>query len=288
MRYPWLMGTHILTRPVSVSASGISLPPWISLIVRKVRRALLSEEEKQLLVIVEAAAGDFGKPLLDARDLEDLDNLIEVQLERQELNTLNSLMARSLASQNLEALGQNQLTKDEIAKIGLGAPDAIASVFALMKPIMGALARLLHSLGEEAIHQVIDQIQTKSPLWFLTDESVPPEVGSLMLSWTRAGICSMALSEALMSGRKLKLWLARGLAERWLQGAHDYLRLLASLPDTDVPLDLVPESERLNLPRLSEETRASRERQARLIAEAHASRLPVYPPGALTDTDDDD
>jgi hypothetical protein len=53
----------------------------------------------------------------------------------------------------------------------------------------------------------------------------------------------------------------------------------------DVPVELVPQSERIDLPRVFAEHRAERQRINRLFEEAEVSGLPIYPSGAFDDDD---
>src|SRR5439155_5721821 len=84
-------------------------------------------------------------------------------------------------------------------------------------------------------------------LAFLRNPSVHSEVALSLLGGLKSTVCVLAICSALISQRKLEPWLARAILERWVDGQRRLLRLLASIPGTNVPRSVVPESQRLDL-----------------------------------------
>jgi len=95
------------------------------------------------------------------------------------------------------------------------------------------------------------------PLWFVYDPSVPPEVARGLLAGLYGSIAQMAVEHLAFGDHPARNSPVRQmLVRRWVEEQHRFLRLLASVSGNDVPLDVVPMSERLDLPRLDAETAA--------------------------------
>ena len=95
------------------------------------------------------------------------------------------------------------------------------------------------------------------PLWFVYDPSVPPEVARGLLAGLYGGIALMAVEHLAFGDHPARdMPVRRMLVRRWVEEQHGFLRLLASVAGNDVPLDVVPLSERFDLPRLDAETTA--------------------------------
>lgn len=117
------------------------------------------------------------------------------------------------------------------------------------------------------------------PLWFVYDPSVPPEVARALLAGLYGSIAQMAVEHLAFEAHPARHKpVRRMLVRRWVEEQHWFLRLLASVPGNDVPLDVVPSSERLDLPRLGAETTAVGQWFEDVLAKAASPAL--EPPAA--------
>jgi hypothetical protein len=241
-----------------------------------------------LLEVAEFGAATFGAPLLEAKDLDDLDNRADAVLESHELADFYVRILSNSPHQNDQASPPSQMTTivtEDVAHFGIGAPDVYAKALNVSVRVLQVRQQLVNGVEPQQRARVIRTIHDGSLLSLCLNPSLPPEIGLILLGWFRAEVCSLAFCQMLMSKRRIEPWLALGIAQRWLEGAEKYLRLMASLPGVDVPIDWVSESERINLRRIDAEHRAERERIKDLFQKAEDSGSPIYPPERF-DADD--
>lgn len=281
---------NVFERPLSLPLGDWNLPPWIELILRKVRHSLMTDEDKRILELAEFGAATFGKPVLEARDVDDLDDRIDALLERPQLSEFNAHILAVVPAEKYHghsapqhAQSAPQITAGELAELGIGAPELFAQALNVTAHILQFRRQFIKTLGPQDLDQVMGKLQQTSLLSLCLDTSLPPELGLILFAWFRADVCGLAFCEMVISKRRVEPWLAMGIAQRWVDGAQKYLRLMASCPGVDVPVEFVPENERLNLPRIFAQYRAERERSNRMFEEAEASGLPIYPPGGFDD-----
>lgn len=107
-------------------------------------------------------------------------------------------------------------------------------------------SRRLQQLPDVVRPSVSVEEMKRDPLWFLSDPELPDVVVRAMLASHRSYAMQAAL-DGLIHRRRLDLVLAKNAAALWLQASHRYLVLLASIPGTEVPAQLVPDAERFDL-----------------------------------------
>jgi hypothetical protein len=221
--------------------------------------------------------------LLESKDLDDLDDRIEALLDKPELTAFNTLVLASVPAEKLEAQVTSQVTMQDIVDLGVAAPDLFAQAINLSVLVMQFRRQLAKQIGTQDVARALGNFGSRSLTSLCLDKSVPPELGMILFAWFCADLCSLAFCEMVMSKQRVEPWLAKGIAQRWVDGARKYLRLIASFRGADVPLDLVSQADRIDLPRTFAEHRAARERMDRFVEEAIASELPVYAPDFIDD-----
>ncbi len=275
----------VLDRSAPTPLGGWNLPPWIGLILRKVRHALLSDEEKKLLEVVEFGATTFGAPLLDAADLDDLDARMDSILESREFAQFYAQLLSEAPILSDPPLQSAPISPREVTQLGIGAPDAFAKALEITLRALRVRQQMQGRIKPQQIARVSKTMQEMSILAFCLDPSLPPEIGLVLLGWFRTELCGLAFGEMIRAKGRIEPWLAMGIAQRWLEGAENYLRFLASIPGVDVSVDWVPLEQRIDLQRIEAEHRAERERIKELFDQAEASGAPIYPPEGF-DADD--
>jgi hypothetical protein len=275
----------VVERAPSIPLGVWNLPPWIELILRKIRQAFLTDEEKRLLHLAEFGAATFGAPLLEATDLDDLDDRIDNILDRPDFSEFNLRVLATAHAESDEIRPIFPVTAKDIADLDIAVSDVFAQALNLAARALQCRRQLVNTIESSELNETEDIVRGVSLVSLCLDKSVPPELGLIFFAWFRADLCSLAFCEMVMSKRGVEPWLAMGIARRWLNGVQKYLRLIAPFPGVDVPVELVPQSERIDLPRVFAEHRAERQRINRLFEEAEASGLPIYPSGAFDDDD---
>lgn len=279
---------NVLERSAPAPIGGWNLPPWIELILRKVRHALMTDEEKKLVELAEFGAATFGAPLFEAKDLDDLESRIDVLLESRELADFYLRVSSNPPVRNDQSLPASMITTittEDVAHLGIAAPDTYAKALNASVRVLRIRQQLLGKVEPQQMAQVVRTIQDATVLSLCLDHSLSPEIGLILLGWFRAELCSLAFGEMIMSKRRVEPWLSLGIAQRWLYGAEKYLRFMASCPGVDVPVDWVPLNDRLDLRRIHAEHQAERERIKELFEKAEAFGAPIYPPKVF-DADD--
>jgi hypothetical protein len=272
---------NVIVRPAVEAGGGFALPSWFNLILSKVRRALLSDEEKRLLHLVEFGASTFGGQLLAAESLDDLEDRLDLLVERHDLVLLNGLMAESMTDRVPERPGRIPEFGPTAKQIfGGGTEELIRQGLTLSVAVADAFARFFGGRAEQVREEAERLRQRPSIASFLRDPSVPAEVGMAVVEGAKAGVCVLAVCAAILAGAPLEPWLGRAIAERWVRAQRNYLRLIASFPGAEVPLDVIPEEERMDLPRLAREVSEAQERFRELGRRALETPGGVYPPHA--------
>jgi hypothetical protein len=274
-----------MSRSTAEALGSLGLPPWLAVILRKIRQAFLSDEEKRLIHLMEFAASTFGAPLLAATSLDDLDDRIDAMIERPELSSVRSLLFASLPTSAIEPAALPEPSPQAAAALGLGSQDLVREAFHLALAELMALERLSRKLGRSVLQAEAEALRTAKPLAFLSDPRIPPEVSACALAGVRAEVCAFAYVRALLADVRPDPWLARAIAERWVEAQRSHLRLIASIPEAEVPYDLVPASERMDLAKLVSETKEIAGRTTDLLRRAIESGHAVYPPEAEPDDD---
>lgn len=116
------------------------------------------------------------------------------------------------------------------------------------------------------------------PLGFLSDRDVPPRIASTVLGTYYSNACFLAIASAGIARRKLEPWLARAIAERWVQGLRGQLILLSSFPGTHVDEDIVPRDQRLDLEALVRENAEANAAMDQFHRDADEAGVDVYAP----------
>ena len=248
--------------------------PWLVSLWRKLRAAVevhqATNEEQQVLHLIEYVTSAIGRPVLAASDADDLDD------------RLDSLVGSDALLASIQYLLAQHLTLFETAE-----PPSTTRVAAAVGDALGAAqARLLTEAQPmldawlSAQRQGIARYATEMSTWAerrrdldLASPDVPAELAECMFHALRATVCIIAIAHAVIGEQRVEPWLARALTERFLESARQHLRMLASLPGVIVDDAIVPHTERLDLAAIEVRHRRARD-VARRTLEAARLRSP--------------
>jgi hypothetical protein len=277
---------HALTRNNALGGGGSS-----GLLVAAVRalRALgaarsLSTNEQRIKATIEEAAFAIGAPLLDADSLDDLGRRLDASLENKNLATHFNGLAQALIAD--DSLAEQIRSADEgstewlIDILGEGQRELASEAERLMRAMATAFENLRRTLQFAFSFDISQSVllNEDDPLAFLTDRDVPPQIASVVLGTCYANVCLLAITSAALAGRKLPPWLARAIAERWVQGLRGQLALMASFPGTHVEEALVPRAQRFDLEVLVREHTETNAAIDQFHRDADAADVDVYVP----------
>lgn len=247
--------------------AGLVVAQW-----RKLRAAVevhqATNDEQQVLHLIEYVTARFGGPLLDAATLDDLDDALDAVIGSPEALYSTRLLARhSTLIQGSEVIPAARLADVVSENLGMAQGRLITDSQRLMDAWMDA--------QRQVSAMIVDQISTdarEALEFYLLSPELPAEIARCVYHSIRAGFCSIAIARAVMTGASVEPWLARALIERLVSSVREHLRMLASLPGITVDPAIVPLAERFDLGAI-----AARHQRARVVSrlsyEATRTRL---------------
>lgn len=257
------------------------------------QRVRQSTADEEFLGRVESATERFGRHLLTAQDRDDLRDRVDAVIEDPEFHaTLFGLVRRSLDKPGgLEdplaqepQLSELSEVEEPLRKVcGPASARAIHQGTRYMAEVLRVLHLYTRQPGvQEALRSEPGLQAAQSLAWEIVyNPDIPPQLARGVLAGQRMGALELAMLAALVRGEPLAPWLGLAVAERWLEEAREYLRLLVALtPGAVVSEELLPAEERLDVEALSlsmqQASRAFRE----LVEAAERAGEPIYPPEA--------
>ncbi len=230
-----------------------------------VQRLLVRELVKpgELVDLVNFATKRLSKALLAAEDPEDLRFKIDEVLEGPDFQHVAALMLN--ASRGHEVPTDGELHRRITERLGQAVAMLASEALRYMDAAVPASLRLLKLVdsGKVAVAESAPGAAT-SPLAYLTAPDTHPTIAKLLLARDRAKVAVLGLLAVAGSG---PAWLTVELATLWRDGERSALTILASVPGTEVPAALVPESARLDYAALDREMQAARRGADALAAE---------------------
>lgn len=206
---------------------------------KSVAEHVATDEERQVLHLIEFASSRFDGPLLHATSVDDLDDRLDALTD------------------SPEALHCTELLAPHMPLVQASLPMSAA-----------LLAAAAGRSPEEAPGQVIKDPQRILEAWLdaqrqatqlmwsrdaprvseapFAGTDLPIEIEKLIFHGLRANFCGLAIEQVFSAGRQIPVWLAGALADRLVVSARQHLRLLDSLPGVAVDEAIVPDTERLD------------------------------------------
>lgn len=234
-----------------------------------------SPVEDELFQALRLGAETVGAHILASSDDEDFEVRLDEAVENPAYYRLNLLIARSLKDlppvqpEDLQAL-----EADVRAVLHEELVGAVTDIWERLGHINRAIraSPTLWTQVEAAAEQLF-----KKPLAFLEDPGFSAVEAAVVLNYLKADVCILALCHALPGKRRLDAWLAGTLVHRAWAGVKTYLRYLASIPDLQIPPEVVPIDERPDL-RLIQARAAQAERGYQIAAiKAESEKTSVFP-----------
>ena len=138
---------------------------------------------------------------------------------------------------------------------------------------------LVHALSTlHRIHPPQADDLEREPLWFAYDPAIPPTVGRSVLRGVYASVAFRGIAFAARVGATTHPWWRSAIVARWIADQHAYLRLVASLPGIETPVEIVPPTERYDLLSLMRDNASASDAVSALVAEGERSeKLPWGP-----------
>ncbi|MEI8255156.1 MAG: hypothetical protein WCJ30_05730 [Deltaproteobacteria bacterium] len=223
---------------------------WVGRLIRNLRAQVVGVPDH--LRFVAEAMKVLGPQVLGARDLDDLDEQIDAVIDRPEFRNLSAQAADLILGGKLTGFGSPVAYPPELlATVGAGQAMLLAETDSLASALASAYGEFVSALTNDQ---------------------------------QRYSVASLALGEAVALGRALEPWIARALCERVRDGLRASLRLIASIPGSDVSLALIRAEDRLDLGQLDADHRTAVDIADAQLGQARASGSDVFPPPGLHGT----
>jgi hypothetical protein len=200
--------------------------------------------------LAEYATARLGSPVLKARDVSELDELLDELADDPAVDHLNQLVATDpdffATLRDLDAGDGDEASVSEhiVSVVGAGQRWLVTEAERYLRAHIDASQEFARAAAERGENLAAVAAQSATAL---DNPDVPAEVRLRMLAGIRATVAMTAILSAISHGNSLEPWLARALCERWRDGLRDYLTLLASVPGANVSPELVPLDARLDL-----------------------------------------
>lgn len=224
-----------------------SFSQFFSAMLRLAEGFTLSPEEQHLRARLRYVRELFGAGVLESEGRDSLDRRIDAVLHDEFFHAALAEILRAGAV-DLDALVEpSPGFAPRFMELGLPAIAELEAGDRIDEALADAIRRLIALLPREELARQLREVRDLRPLDFLRDGAVPPEQSAVFLAFFRSLVSVIALRLLLDRPQAAEPWLAQALAERRLLGSWELLRLLASVPDLAVPVDLVPMESRLDL-----------------------------------------
>jgi len=268
------------------------LGPAIAInIILASRTRKLTHAEEDLFKLLRFATSRFGAPLLGASTPEDFEDRLDQVLEDPIFFMANALIF-ALLNKDREIL--SEVEAEAAKEDGSGAEEVFTTESARQRfaeAIRYAAASAeagLKAIKREPAEKVQADLRSlvlePRPLPFITDPTVHPTAARALLAALKAGACLFAVCEAMLTNHRMAAWLEETIATCSLVGQREYLRLIASLPNSGVSEELVPRSERFDADQLTKDAEETHRRFEAELLKSEQSGQSVYPP--ITDGND--
>ncbi|MGH7603941.1 MAG: hypothetical protein ACRENK_08070 [Gemmatimonadaceae bacterium] len=276
--------TDVAIRAVSGPLPTTGSWGWLGSFAIWLRAAVRSPTEHELVDVIERAAEQFGAPVLEAKDGQDLDARIDAAVEHPNLLRFNVAISKLLTFDAVARVARERPTGPApgfVEALGAGPALVLSRAHELEAATASAIAQLLMQLGPRAV-DAVRELEDRE-LHILYESSVPSKVQQALFDGLRSVVASLALAHAVVrrfKGVELERWLAQRLVEIYQEGLFEYLRLLASMPGIIVSPRIVPPAKRFNVQQLC----AEHERALRAIDSSVVDGGELF----LSDVTDDD
>lgn len=253
---------------------GSGLVPWLASFWRDLRRAVRSatatKEDRELLLLLDYGVSRLGDEVLDASDLDDLDDRLDVLLDDPDVFHWNALVTRlAVATLPQTAIEADAFTRACEPVLGVTPSRVLSNAAPLLDAWLRAQRDVLIQIDASTAEDAAHAVDAMGPA-LLTSPALPAEVAASMTGAFRAGLVTLALVRAMEVSEPLAPWLGLALVERLVAGAREHLRLLAAFPGTVVSAEVLPLAERIDLARISERHARSRAEASRTFDAARA------------------
>lgn len=277
-----------LPMPRNISRGG----GLLALIAQKLakvwsRQPSLTVKDQALIHELDSAVAFVGSQLLAATSLDDLvRRLNDVLGSRQAATLLNRLLQ---ATQQLDLgvtlIGQPPVVLDFVDVLGEGQRPLLSEALRLLGAIYDAYEKILDEYHRLALAAAVVGVNVElpafdedDPLSFQTNQDIPPVIASAMFGNMVATVLFLAIVDARDKETRLEPWLARALAEQFVDGLRKYVTLLASVPVFDVSPSVIPLHERFDIGQIEREHEEYKRAIEQFHRDADASGEDVYAP----------
>lgn len=264
--------------------SGDKLFAFIEMVMALLTRDELSAEERAFVERFRLFSERYGEYLLEAGDREDLQARVDAVLEdpqfHQDHQRLNPpLTPAHFAEVARGAEGGRDMRDSEWARaLGPASIPSMRKLDACMMEIGRCLGIMLAQRGATLTAQMPPELATAhDPLAFLSNPSVPVPLARALLSGFRSNALLSAVCAVRFGQKSLEGWLGLALAETLAKEMRGTLALVAAATGTEVPVDILPLDERLDMLWLFQSSQSVQQGYLRFNADAERSGEPVYP-----------
>lgn len=229
--------------------------------------ASLDSSEEEGLRLLQFAASRFGDKLLRAGSRDDLDDRLDELLDDPSFHHVAALMGGGIDWERVEVIEDAAWPDAFQRAVGAGQLPLLDEADRLMAAWAREIRRLASELAAGSGMPAAEEVARRSPV-LLTSPDVPPELAMATAGGLRASATMLAFVWAAAHGHPIEPWLSRALAERLVAGLRANLRLLASMPGSEVDESIVALDQRWDLEAIARRHALARQHAEKSLAEA--------------------
>lgn len=264
--------------------SGGGLLALVELVLSFLTRERLTPGERALLERVRELTGTFGAYILEADGRNDLIARVDALLEDPRFHAAyqDAFAAYSIEHfpsivEELEEMADEDVPNSGLAQaLGPAAVPCLRDLHRNLLETSRCVSRLLADTPRP-LELGIPRGVGDDPLAFVSAPGVPVPVAEALLAGLRLNALLLAVGALRFHQRTAERWLGLATAELLAGESRRVLALMAALSGSEVPEDLLPPEERLDLCGLQRSAHAVQEAYARFNAAAERSGEPVFP-----------
>ncbi|MBZ4330771.1 hypothetical protein [Corallococcus sp. AS-1-12] len=270
--------------------SGPGLLALVERVIALVTRERMTAQERAFIEQMRELGGTFGAYVLEAEDRDDLITRIDAvvgdprfYVAQQNIRGGDAFGGLpELVGEFEEIVAEDEIPDAMVQALGPASTPFLRDLHRNLSETFRCLVHLMETMPPDAeappaVETFVDLNGDGDPLAFISAPDVPIPVAEALLASMRLNALFLALVALLFKQGAAEPWLKLAISELLASSSKQWLALTAAMSGAEVPVDLLPMDERLDLTGLEQHSKAVQSAYARFNMAAERSGEPVFP-----------